>query len=146
MENKKQYNMDCNVARALNIIGDKWTLLIIDNIIRGIHTFKDLKETLNNIPTNLLSNRLKFLENQEIIKAEMYSKHPPRYKYHVTEKGNELKLIIVALGLWGIKNVPECKKTIKSISNKEIEVVIREKDTLNIIRIEDVVMNTGGNK
>lgn len=146
MENKKQYNMDCNVAKALNIIGDKWTLLIVDNIIRGIHTFKDLKDTLNNIPTNLLSNRLKFLENQGIIQSEMYSKHPPRYKYFVTEKGNELKLIIVALGLWGIKNLSECKKTIKSNSFKEIEVIIREKDTLNIIDVKDVIMNTGENK
>ena len=59
---KNQYNLPCNIAQTLNIIGDKWTLLILCQIFKGNDTFNALLENLEGISTNLLSNRLKALE------------------------------------------------------------------------------------
>ncbi|MFR4325221.1 MAG: winged helix-turn-helix transcriptional regulator, partial [Coprobacillus cateniformis] len=94
---KKQYDIDCNIAQTLNLIGDKWTLLILHAVKVGFKTYKELQENLPGIPTNLLSNRLKTLCEDDLLDCELYSKHPPRYQYNLTDKSNDLDDIYNAL-------------------------------------------------
>ena len=98
---KKQYDIDCNIAQTLNLIGDKWTLLILHAVKVGFKTYKELQENLPGIPTNLLSNRLKTLCEDDLLDCELYSKHPPRYQYNLTDKSNDLDDIYNALIIWG---------------------------------------------
>ena len=78
---KKQYDIECNIAQTLNLIGDKWTLLILHGVKMGYQTYKELQENLPGIPTNLLSNRLKTLCEDGLLNCELYSKHPPCLLY-----------------------------------------------------------------
>lgn len=109
---KKQYDLSCNIAQTLNVIGDKWTLLILHAIQVGNHTYKGLLETLTGIPTNLLSNRLKELEKDELIICSLYNIHPPRYQYELSQKGKELNDIYNAIALWGEKHIKNCSKKV----------------------------------
>lgn len=107
---KNQYNMPCNIAQTLNIIGDKWTLLILRQLMLGHNTYKDIIENLEGIPSNLLSDRLKCLETDELISSELYQYHPPRYRYSLTDSGMDLSDIFNSIILWGEKNLKRCHK------------------------------------
>jgi DNA-binding HxlR family transcriptional regulator len=100
---KNQYNLPCNIAHTLNIIGDKWTLLILYRIFLGCETYKDIQNELEGIPTNLLSKRLKTMESDELITRKLYQIHPPRYKYTLTVKGMDLSNVFNSLIMWGEK-------------------------------------------
>lgn len=107
---KIQYNLPCNIAQTLNIIGDKWTLLILHRISSGCETYKDIQDGLDGIPTNLLSERLKTMEADELITRTLYQTHPPRYKYTLTEKGLDLSDVFNSLIIWGEKHLNKCFK------------------------------------
>jgi DNA-binding HxlR family transcriptional regulator len=100
----KTYNQQCNIATALDILGDRWTLLIVRDILFGKKTFSELKESLKGIPPNLLSDRLQHLEKCGIVQSNIYSHHPPRYEYTLTEKGMDLRVVLDALCSWGAKH------------------------------------------
>jgi DNA-binding HxlR family transcriptional regulator len=110
---KNQYNLPCNIAQTLNIIGDKWTLLIIRQIMNGNNTYKHMQEKLDGIPSNLLSERLKSLENDELISARIYQNHPPRYEYILTNRGEELEDVFNSIIIWGEKNLKKCYKELR---------------------------------
>jgi DNA-binding HxlR family transcriptional regulator len=103
-EMKKKYNLPCNIANTLDIVGDRWTLLIVRDLMQGVAKFNELKLSLTGIAPNVLSDRLQVLEHEELIKSVLYSKHPPRYEYELTEEGWDLKHIINALAIWGNKH------------------------------------------
>jgi len=107
---KNLYNFPCNIAQALNIIGDKWTLLILRQLMIGHITYKEIQENLEGIPSNLLSDRLKCLETEGLIISELYSMHPPRYQYLLTESGKELDDVFNSIILWGEKHLKKCCK------------------------------------
>lgn len=109
---KNHYNLPCNIAQTLNIIGDKWSLLIIHELAIGHETYKQIQESLGKIPTNLLSDRLKSLEEDGIVKSMLYQSHPPRYKYVLTESGRDLQGVFNSIILWGEKHLQKCYKTI----------------------------------
>ena len=98
---KNLYNLPCSIAQALNIIGDKWTLLIIRQLMLGYDTYSSIQERLEGIPSNLLSNRLKALEQDGLITAKLYQSHPPRYRYLLTESGRDLSDVFNSIILWG---------------------------------------------
>ncbi|KXU50717.1 MAG: helix-turn-helix domain-containing protein [Longibaculum muris] len=110
---KKQYDIECNIAQTLNLIGDKWTLLILHAIQSGYTTYKELQENLPGIPTNLLSNRLKTLCEDDLLKCELYSQHPPRYQYSLTDKSKDLDDIYNALIIWGDRHLSRSYKCLK---------------------------------
>ena len=93
----------CPVARSLDVIGDRWTLLVLRDLILGRGKFKDLLESLQGISPNLLAQRLKLLEEQGIVERFFYSDHPPRAEYCLTDKGNELIPVLRAMAEWGYK-------------------------------------------
>jgi DNA-binding HxlR family transcriptional regulator len=107
---KNQYNLQCNIAQTLNIIGDKWSLLILHQMLIGNETYKEIQDGLDGIPTNLLSERLKTMESDELIMRELYQTHPPRYKYSLTKKGYDLEDVFNSLILWGEKYLDKCYK------------------------------------
>lgn len=97
----KNYNLPCNIAKTLDIIGDRWTILIIRELMKGITKFNELKESLEGIAPNILSERLKTLELEGIVTSELYVIHPPRYGYQLTFKGKELKHVLNSIAIWG---------------------------------------------
>ena len=119
---KKQYDIDCNIAQTLNLIGDKWTLLILHAVKVGFKTYKELQENLTGIPTNLLSNRLKTLCEDDLLDCELYSKHPPRYQYNLTDKSNDLDDIYNALIIWGDHHL---QKSFKCLNHKDCDGNVR---------------------
>ena len=93
----------CPVAATLDIIGDRWTILVLRDLILGLGKFKDLLESLKGISPNLLAQRLKRLEERGIVERFFYSDHPPRAEYRLTEKGGDLGSVLRAMAEWGYK-------------------------------------------
>lgn len=92
----------CPVARTLEIVGEKWTTLILrDLFLRGTVRFQELQTSLSGLSPATLSARLKSLEAQGIIEQRFYSDHPPRAEYFLTDKGKSLGPILKALRDWG---------------------------------------------
>ncbi len=99
---KRQYNFDCPVARTLDIIGERWTILILrDLFLNESRRFQDFLESLKGIAPNTLSSRLKVLEAEGIVERKMYTEHPPRLEYLLTKKGMDLGPALKALRDWG---------------------------------------------
>ena|ERR1700722_11998951 len=96
----------CAVACTLDLVGDKWSLLVVRDLFRGSVTYGDLQNSLERIPTNLLADRLKKLEAAGLIAKSAYQEHPVRYAYRLTEKGKELGDVLLALVRWGQKHIP----------------------------------------
>lgn len=120
---KNQYNLPCNIAQSLNIIGDRWTLLILRQISNGRDTYKSILENLEGIPSNLLSNRLKSLEEDKLITPVLYQSHPPRYKYVLTDSGKDLDDIFYSIILWGEKHLKKCyKELIHNSCNHSVNI------------------------
>jgi DNA-binding HxlR family transcriptional regulator len=96
------YDPDCPVAAALDVIGDRWTLLIVRDLLRRqARRFQDLEGSLKGISPNTLSARLKGLEEAGVVERRFYAEHPPRAEYVLTEKGRALGPIMLALKRWG---------------------------------------------
>jgi DNA-binding HxlR family transcriptional regulator len=96
------YGQRCPVARALDVIGERWSLLILRDLNRkGPQRFQELEEGLPGVAPNTLSARLKALEAQGVIGTRLYERHPPRYEYFLTEKGRALGPVLKALYAWG---------------------------------------------
>lgn len=138
---KNQYNLPCNIAQTLNIIGDKWSLLILHQLLIGNETYKEMQDNLDGIPTNLLSERLKSMEEDELIERELYQSHPPRYKYSLTEKGYDLEDVFNSLILWGEKYLDKCyKKLVHKDCNHSIEHRYYCSNCDKIVKINETIL------
>lgn len=127
---KQKYDLPCNIAQSLNLIGDRWTLLIIHEILVGNTTFNLIKSELNGISTNLLSDRLKSLEKEGLIEPKLYSTHPPRYEYTLTKSGEDLEHVFHALIIWGGKHLEKCyKKLVHTPTGEEVDIAYYSVDT-----------------
>ena len=131
---KQKYNLPCNIAQTLNIIGDRWTLLMIHEIMIGNNTFNEIKRALNGISANVLSERLKLIESQGLIQSELYSEHPPRYKYTLTKSGEDLEHTLHALVIWGASHLDPCyKKLVNSKTGEEVKLAYYSTTTGEIV-------------
>jgi DNA-binding HxlR family transcriptional regulator len=101
----KKYGQSCAVAKSLEIVGDRWTLLIVRDLLSGTKRFQDLQASLKGIAPNILSDRLKLMESHELVSRHFYSEHPPRAEYALTERGRELGVVVGALASWGSRHV-----------------------------------------
>ncbi|XFF02205.1 helix-turn-helix domain-containing protein (plasmid) [Bradyrhizobium guangxiense] len=88
---RKSLDVTCPVARTLDIVGARWTLLIIRDLLPGTMRFQDLQERLPRMAPNVLSDRLKILEEHGLVRREFYSDHPPRAAYTLTDPGREAR-------------------------------------------------------
>lgn len=109
---KNRYDLPCNIAQTLNVIGDRWTMLILHEILLGVNNFNDIKKNLPGLSANILSLRLKSLERDGLITSELYSTHPPRYAYRLTKKGEALEPIFHAMIIWASQHLKPCYKEV----------------------------------
>jgi len=100
---KRSYGQYCTVARALDVVGERWTLLLVRELSTGPKRFKDLLGGLPGIGTNLLAARLKTLEGQGIVRRATLPPPAGSNVYELTELGRSLEPVIVALSRWGAK-------------------------------------------
>ena len=103
MGEKRSYGQYCTVARALDVVGERWTLLLVRELSTGPKRFKDLLEGLPGIGTNLLANRLKTLEGEGIIRRATLPPPAGSNVYELSELGGSLEPVIVALSRWGAR-------------------------------------------
>ena len=96
--------LSCSIAATLEVIGDRWTILILRDAFRGIRRFDHFHRDLG-VARNLLADRLAKLVEHDILVKELYEAHPPRFEYRLTEKGRDLSPALVALMRWGDKHV-----------------------------------------
>ena len=103
----RSYGQYCAVAKALDVLGERWTLLIVrELLIRGPSRYTDLRAGLPGIATNLLAERLRALEQEGIVARHSYPESPPRVEYELTDKGTALLPIIAAMRAFGHSWLP----------------------------------------
>jgi len=96
----------CPITNTLDIIGDKWTLLVIrDMLVFGKSQYNEFLESDEGISTNILADRLKKLEQSGVIDKKSYQTKPTRYEYHLTNIGKKLKPLLIEMVKWGGKHV-----------------------------------------
>jgi DNA-binding HxlR family transcriptional regulator len=103
----------CPVARALSVIGDRWTLLIVRDCFLGKSRFDEFQKSLG-ITRHLLSDRLKRLVDQGVLEKNPYQQNPVRYDYRLTEKGRDFSPALVGLKDWGKKHMPVRREAAKA--------------------------------
>ena len=96
----------CAIANTLDIVGDKWSLLVVRDLLHGKETYGELANSPERIPTNILAERLKRLEGAGIIVAAPYQQRPTRYSYALTAKGRALGEVLLAYVRWGKQHIP----------------------------------------
>jgi DNA-binding HxlR family transcriptional regulator len=96
----------CAVANSLDIVGDKWTLLVVRDLLHGKRTYGELVNSPEGIPTNILADRLKRLEAAGIIVSTPYQQRPLRHAYTLTPKGRALGDVLLAFVRWGKQHIP----------------------------------------
>ena len=97
---------DCSIARALEVVGERWTLLIIRDAFLGLRRFDQFQESLG-IARNVLTDRLGRLVEEGILRRVRYSERPERYEYRLTRKGGDLAIALTGLRQWGDKYLSE---------------------------------------
>jgi DNA-binding HxlR family transcriptional regulator len=106
----ESHRSPCPIACSLDLIGDRWTLLIIrDMMFFGKQRFEEFLDSPEGISTNILANRLKLLEELGFVEKQPYSNHSRRMNYHLTERGKSLRPILKALITWGLKHIPNAE-------------------------------------
>ena len=96
----------CAAASTLDIVGDKWSLLVIRDLFAGKSTYSELLAAAERVPTNILADRLKRLEEAGIIEKNAYQERPVRFAYSLTPKGRDMGEILLAIVRWGRKHIP----------------------------------------
>lgn len=94
-------HINCSIEKALDVLGGKWTFLIIRDLFEGTRRFGELRQSLTGVSPKTLSARLRDLEKKNIVTRKAYATVPPTVEYSLTEKGRSLKPIIKAMKIWG---------------------------------------------
>jgi DNA-binding HxlR family transcriptional regulator len=110
--------LDCSVAKALEVIGERWSLLIVRAVMHGNRRFGEMQESLG-IARNVLSARLQRLVDEDILERRAYQESPPRYEYFLTQKGLDLWPALIALLNWGDRYSPAPEGRRRLIVHKE---------------------------
>jgi DNA-binding HxlR family transcriptional regulator len=95
------------VARTLDLVGDRWTMLIVRDLFLGQRRFNELLGSSPGMPPKLLSQRLKFLIENGFVARQVYNEFPPRSEYVLTDRGRSLFPILKAIAEWGLENLFE---------------------------------------
>lgn len=96
---------ECPVARTLDLIGERWTILILRDLFRlGPRRFQDFQSSLAGVAPNTLSARLKALEANGVVQRTLYNERPPRLEYSLTEKGKSLGPVVKVMRDWGSRH------------------------------------------
>lgn len=126
---KKDYGQRCPVAKTLEIVGDRWTLLVVRDLLGGTRRFQDLQTGLPGLAPNILSDRLKLMETHGLVARRLYSDHPPRAEYALTAKGQELGVVIGALAAWGSRHAYRRARLVDADSGQAVRLGYFRADT-----------------
>jgi DNA-binding HxlR family transcriptional regulator len=96
----------CTIASALNVLGEKWSLLVVRELALNVHRFDRIAQNTG-APRDILTSRLRRLEAEGVLEKRLYQEHPPRYEYYLTESGDELRPILLSLAQWGERWTPQ---------------------------------------
>ncbi|MFL6232170.1 MAG: winged helix-turn-helix transcriptional regulator [Thermoanaerobaculia bacterium] len=97
----------CPISSTLDLLGDKWTLLVVrDLLFLRKRRFGEFLESPEGIPTNILTDRLRRLEEHGVVEKSLYSSRPQRYEYRLTAQGAELFHVLRAMAEWGLRHLP----------------------------------------
>lgn len=145
----RDYGQVCGLAYALDLVGERWGLLVVRDLILGPKRFTDLRRGLPRIPTNVLSARLKELERGGVVRRRLSPSPGGPVVYELTEYGRELEDIVIRLGLWGAKTMGEPRPG-DTVSADSLRLALRamfHADRAKVVRaayllrVGDVVVN-----
>jgi DNA-binding HxlR family transcriptional regulator len=119
--NKAGPRSPCPVAGALDLVGDRWTLLILRDLLRGMSRYGQFLASPEGISTNLLADRLQRLEQAGLVTAVPYSQHPVRVDYRLTPAGRALRPVVDALAAWGLAHLPGTRPLLAPESDPTID-------------------------
>jgi len=97
----------CPIASTLDLVGDRWSLVIVRDMVNGKRRFGELLASPEGIPTNILADRLKRMEAHGLVRKEPYQERPRRNEYHLTAKGTGLLPVLQAMCRWGNAHIPD---------------------------------------
>ena len=141
---KREYEgQNCSIASALEIIGERWTLLIVRDVLLGLHRFDQFQESLG-IARNVLTDRLNWLVDEGILKRVRYSDERERYDYRLTKKGDDLLLPLTAIREWGDKYLSDEPPTLmrRKSDKKPVVAALVPKGT-DSVRVEEAELVAG---
>ncbi len=107
----------CPLANALDLLGDRWTLLVLRDLFMGKRRFGDFLESPEKIATNILSERLRRLEEAGLVEKRRYQERPPREEYRLTSRGAETLPIIQAAVRWANRHIPDTWQPPESLAS-----------------------------
>lgn len=124
---KKEFRCDCPITTALDILGDKWILVIVKQmLVEKAQTFKEFTESDEGIATNILSSKLKCLEAYKFIERKAHPTNQKVKLYHLTEKGLTLTPIIVEMARWSDQHLRQLNPSMRN--GKELELLRTDKE------------------
>ncbi len=112
----------CTVAAALNVLGEKWSLLVIRELAFRVHRFDAIAKNTG-APRDILTSRLRRLEAAGVVERRQYHDHPVRFEYHLTEAGNELRPVLLSLAQWGERWAAEATVAFTHSCGEDLDLV-----------------------
>jgi DNA-binding HxlR family transcriptional regulator len=133
----------CSIARTLELVGDRWTLLVIRDLVLGNRRFEQLLTSLG-VASNVLTDRLTRLVAEGILERVRYSERPERFEYRLTEKGRELGVPLLALMQWGDRYVSDKPPRIARRQSDRSPITVRlVADDGSAVRAGDIELVPG---
>ena len=122
----REYGQNCSAARTLELIGERWTMLVIRDVFSGRRRFDQIQESLG-VARNVLSTRLQLLVDEGILEKRAYQEKPERYEYFLTEKGLDLWPVLISLLNFGDKHLAEGEGPPVEIRHKGCDGVMNDR-------------------
>jgi DNA-binding HxlR family transcriptional regulator len=147
MRSKGFDGMACSIAGVLDAVGDRWAILILRDLSLGLSKYEDLRKSTG-VTHATLSDRLKHLEESELIERRQYQTRPDRYEYLLTRKGREVILVVQALAQVGDKwaitgNAGPPLKFINKNSGRPVKLALVDDKSGELVRLRDVLPQAG---
>lgn len=124
----REYDQVCSIARTLEVLGERWTLLVIRDVFNGRRRFDQMQENLG-VARNVLSTRLALLVEEGILEKRAYQERPPRYEYFLTQKGLDLWPVLISILHWGDRHLAEAAGPPMLIRHKECGGLVDDRGT-----------------
>ncbi len=117
MPTSRSYQDACGIARALDVVGERWALLVVRELLLGPQRFSDLRRGLPGASSNLVADRLRELQGRDVVRRRKLAPPAGSWVYELTEQGRELEPIVLALGAWGLRSpLPPAPTTLSATS------------------------------
>jgi DNA-binding HxlR family transcriptional regulator len=147
MRSKSFEGMACSIAGVLDAVGDRWAILILRDLSLGLSKYEDLRKSTG-VTHATLSDRLKHLEENELIERRRYQTLPDRYEYLLTRKGSDVILVIQALAQVGDKwaiagNAGPPLKFVSKTSGRPVKLALVDDKSGELVRLRDVRPQAG---